>query len=377
MAMSTDKKLYVAVGLLAVLGMGYWAQRRSIEREEASYTVGAAQAKLPRLTLTEDQQKKLDRIVIEQPPGDAGKPPKVVLEKSEDSWKLVEPVKAAANQSNVESLLKNLGSLKITEQISNKADTYAQNKVSGEEAVHVTVSEKGKALLDLYFGEGGSRGQMMRIADQVGVFAVQGYSSYLVARELKGWRDLSIVKYDDKQVKAVTLENEYGTFQFTKEAAKADEKKDDKADQKKDDKKATWKLVFKKAKGGVTPVPRFDSAKVDDLVRAFKSLNGIDFGRDKKPQDVGLDKPSATVTFEFEDGARKVLNVGKAGEKSDRWIRAGESEDLFTITKYTSEWLTSDVTKFQKPEDKKGKDKAKDKPAAPEPPVDVDFGEPE
>ena len=356
MAISTEKKLGIAVVILLGLGGALYLQNRSEKREEATYTLQSTKNQLPKFGVTEPQSKEIDQIAIEQPAGDAGKGAKVVLKKENNEWKLVEPIVAKANTSNVDSLLDNLKSLTLNEVVSDSTDAYAQYGVTDTSAVHAVFSKGSDTVADLYFGQGGSRGQMVRLAGKTGVFGLKGYSSYLYTREAKQWRDMSLLKFEDTKVKSVEVSNEHGAFIFARLTDK--EKKASDSDK---DKKGDWSAKFRKGKAGaLAPIARLDSSKIDDMVRAYKDLNALDFAQNKGPVDTGLDTPSATVTFILDDGAHKVLKLGKTAEGSNRWVAAGDSTEAFTISSYASDWVTSDVDKYQKPEDKKD-DKKKDK----------------
>jgi hypothetical protein len=355
MAMTSDMKLYIAAGALVVLGGGLYLQKRAQKQEEATYSYTAISANLPKLEVTDDQKKAVDSITIEQPAGDAGKPTKVVLVKQGEDWALTEPLKAKANKSNVETLLDNLKEIKVSERISSGKDSYAQYDVSDEKAVHVLVKQGETVIAELYFGQGGSRGQMMRLAGKDGVYSAKGYSSYLYSRDLKSWRDLSLTKFEDTKVKSVSIENENGAFDFEKAAGKGGDKKEGEAA---DASKMEWTGKWKKAKGGgLAAIERFDSSKVNDLVRAFKALTALDFAQGKTATELGLDKPTATVTFVLDDGARKTVHFGNTGSSSDRWAQMEGSPDFYAIPQYTADWVTAKLDKYQKPDEKNKKDK--------------------
>jgi hypothetical protein len=351
MAMSTDKRLTIAAVVLVALGGALYLQKRAEKREEATYTLSGP-SQLPKFSVSDADAKAVDQISIQQPTNDAGVGAKVVLKKEGDEWKVVEPLKAKANTSNVDGLLDNLKALSLTEVVSDSADTYAQYGVSDTTAVHVIANKGADVVADLYFGHGGSRGQMMRIAGKTGVYGVKGYSSYIYTREVKQWRDMLLMKFDEKQVKSVEIANEHGAFLFTKAPDK------DKKEAESADKKVTWDGKFHKGKAGAfAPIARLDSSKVDDMLRAYKDLNALDFAQSKSPVDTGLDTPTATLTVIMEDGAHKVLKVGKAGESSSRWATTEGNPEAFTISTYAADWATGDVDKYQKPEEKKDEKK--------------------
>jgi hypothetical protein len=347
MAMSTDKKLYVAVGVLALLGGVFYLQKKQQQDEAASYTPEGRQADLPKIELSEEDSKKIDKITIRQPPGDAGKAKDVTLVKQGESWRLKEPLEAEANQTNVTSLLGNLKTLKVVEQISSNPEHYAKYDVTDDKALHAVFWQGDKPVTDLHFGQSGSRGQMTRIAGTEGVFATKGYSSYLYARETKDWRDRTVLKFEDDKVRAVQITNEHGSFDFSKAGDK-------------------WAGKFRKGKAGaLTPIKSFDESKLADMLRAYKGLNADAFNDDgKQASEVGLDQPAATVTITLDDGARRVLRLGGTAEGSSRWAIKEGNDELFSIGSFAADWALAEPSKFQKADDKKDDKDGTDEPPA-------------
>jgi hypothetical protein len=353
MALSTDRKLYVSVGVLAVLGGALYLQKQSAKKEEAAYTLSGRMQDLPKLKITEEDTKKVDRIVISKSESDAGAASEVVLDKKDDKWFVSKPISAPAQEANVKSVLDNLKLLEITERIAAGKEQYAQFGVSDDKATHVTIYKGADKLLDAYLGDGGSRGQMGRLAGKDGVYAVKGYSNYLYARELKGWRDLSLLSFDDSKTKSVEIDNEHGSFVFTKLAAAGDKKEDASDAGAKPEVK--WDGKFKPAKGGAPrAITRFDETKVNDLLRTYKSLNADNFAQGKTDADVGLDKPMAKLTVTLEDGGKRVIMLGSTAEGTSRWAKKDGDPQIYSVSSFAAEWITSDDKKFQKPEEKKG-----------------------
>lgn len=361
MALSMDKKLYVALAVLAGLGGALYLQKQKARDEALSYTPEGREADLPQIKATEESNKKIDKITILQPESkdddkdkDAGadkkkeeKPPEVVLEKKGDEWRVVKPIDALANQANVKSLLENLVKLRVRELISKSKSAYEEYDLTDDKAVHITFNAGKDVVHDLFFGASGGRGQMARIGKHEGVYAVKGYSSYLYTRDLKGWRDLTIFKFDEKKVKSVSIQNENGKFEFTKDGSE-------------------WK-----SKHNGAAIPKFKSSKVDDMLRAYKSLNANAFGEDKQPGDIGLEPPTATVAISLEDGGKRILKVGDKAEGSSRWVQVPDNATIYSISSWAADWSTAEADKFQEKEKKKDEDKddegddKSDKPASP------------
>jgi hypothetical protein len=354
--MNAEIKLYAAVGVLAVLGGALFLTNKKQKEEEASYTLSGQSATLPKVAISEEDVKAIDKIVLTKgADGDAGAPREIELDKKDDKWRLARPVEAEANESNVKSMLDNLKTLKVSEVIDPGKGAYDQYKVSDGKGLHVVFTKGSATVLDAWFGENGGRGQMARLAGHDGVYAMKGYSSYLYDRDVKGWRDSAIFKFEDSAVNAVTIENEHGNFDFTKSGDK-------------------WSAKYKEPKGAAAKdLEKFDEAKLKDMLRAYKGLNADGFAdKEKTAADLGLDKPAATVVITLNDGAKREVKVGATAEGTSRWVQASGVKDFVSISSWAADWATGEPKKFQKADEAKKDDKAK--PGASAKPVAVKPG---
>ncbi len=249
-------------------------------------------ADLPKVGLPGEDIDKLTRIEITN--ADKGS---VTLEKKGDAWEVAKPVSAKANASNVKSLLDNLKELQAKETIDRTKNLYAQYDLDDNKAVHVMAFKGEEKAFDAYFGKSGSRGQLVRLEGKDGVFTVKGYQGYQYTRELKNWRETSILKFEDDNVLEATVTNKNGKFSFSKNGDKWTGSKGP----------GEWK--------------EFDESKLKDMLRAYKSLNAEDFGDAKS--DAGLDKPEENggiVTLRLKDnGGTITINVGKVAKGSSRF----------------------------------------------------------
>lgn len=332
--MDQQKKLYVALAVLVALGVALFVQRRSEHQEMAQHSLEGKAASLPKLELTEEATKSIDRIVLSKPAdAEGGKAEEIELVKTgEDAWSLKKPTEAKANTSNVTSLLENLTKLSLSEQISASKDEYERWGVSDEKALHATFFKGEENVFDVYFGENGTRGQMTRLAKHDGVYAVKGFSKWLYERDAKGWRDKSMFKFDDKEVAKVEIQNDKGSFVFEKSGE-------------------TWTGKHGKQVSALRPIDRFQPSKVEDLLRAYKALSAMDFGDGKQAADVGLDKPVATVKIELNGGTGvHVLSVGSTAEGTNRWAKTNGSDQIYSISSWSADWATAEPTKFREAE---------------------------
>lgn len=329
--MDQQKKLYAALAALVVLGGALLLQRQGQREEAVAHSLEGRAASLPKLELSEEKVGAIDRVVIVKPSAaDAGAPTRVSLKKTGDeAWALEEPTQAKANASNVKSLIDNLTKLTLSEEIAQGTDEYARWGVSEGKALRATFFKGEEQVFEAFFGESGSRGQMTRIAGRDGVYAAKGYSKWLYERDVKGWRDKSMFKFDDEEVVQVRIDNENGVFLFDRDGE-------------------AWQAKHGKSEGAAKPLERFQPSKVDDLLRAYKSLSAMDFGDDQTLETTGLDKPAASVRIELKGGkALHQLEIGKSAEGSNRWAKTNGSDQIFAISSWSSDWATAEASKFQ------------------------------
>ena len=341
--MQTEKKIYIALAVLVVIGgLVYWQFQKS-KQDAAAHAPAASSANLPELKLPDDDVDKVTKLVIKNKDKD-----EVVLEKKGDEWWVKKPVEAIASQQNVKSTLDNLKAIEVKDSINDTPqapEMYKEYDLEGDEAVHVTAFKGGDKAFEAYFGKSGSRGQMARLADKPGIWIVKGYSSFQYARQLKDWREKSILKFEDKNVVSVTIENEHGTFSFSKN----------------DDE---WSATLDKKK-----IDKFDPDKIKDMLRAFRNLNAENFADDKKGKtdETGLgEEPVATISIVLKDDAGTLkLVFGKTSSGSSRYAKKDGNDTLYIIGSWASDWAVAEADKFKKAEKKEGEDDKK----PPKPPM--------
>lgn len=335
--MQTEKKIYIALAVLAALGGGLYLQAQSSKKHMAAHEGAAVVADLPKIKMSDDDIKKVTKITLKNKDDK-----QIVLEKRKDKWWVTKPLEAIGNQDNVKSLLDNLKALEVNDSINDTPEApkmYKEYDLEGDKALHVVVYKGKDKALDLTFGKNGSRGQIMSLAGKPGIWLVKGYSSFQYARKVKDWRDKKIQKFEDKNATSVTIENENGKFSFSKDGDK-------------------WTGTF-----DGKAIERFDPNKVKDLLRAYRSLQAEDFADGKKDQEMGLDKPTGKVTVVLKDNATYTMLFGKTSTGSSHFARREGTKGNFIVGSWASDWATAKVDKFQKPDGKKKGDKDK-KPKA-------------
>ena len=204
--MKTEHKIYAALGVLAVLGGGLYADEA--EQEEASSRRTPRRRRRPicpthRVPEGRRREDHQDRDQ-ERRQGRTS-----TLEKKGDAWEVTSPSSAKANAANVRSLLDNLKELKVKESI-DRGHAARTSSTSSTTRRPSTSGLQGRATRPStsYFGKSGSRGQMARVGGKDGVYIVGGYSSYLYTREVKNWRETSILKFEDANAIQVDVDEQ-------------------------------------------------------------------------------------------------------------------------------------------------------------------------
>ena len=343
--MKTDLKIYAALGVLLLASGGLYLAKQNNKAQATSHAASSASADFPSISVPKDDADKITKLEISSPSkDDKTKSITVVLEKKGDDWMVVKPVAAKGNTANVRSLLDNLKELKLKEVIDRGTSSYDNYEVSDAKAVHVVAWKGADKTTDLYFGKSGSRGQMARVGGKDGVFIAEKYSSYLYTREVKNWRELGILKFEDANAIQVEVTNKNGLFSFSKNGEKWAS-----SYTKRDKDGSLNKKSEKEWKG-------FDEGKVKDLLRAYKGLSAEDFAEEKA--DTGLDKAEengGVVHIKLKDNAGEItVKVGKTAKGTSRYaIKDGGDGTVYTVSSWAADWATAASTKFEKGADDK------------------------
>ncbi len=345
--MKTESKIYLALLVLALMGLGLYFAQKNKATQMSQHSATAATADLPNIAVSKDDVEKITKLQITSPnKDDKGKKTEITLEKKGENWEVTAPVSAKANATNVRSLLDNLKDLKIKEVIDRGSGAYDQYELTDDKGAHVVAWSEGNKVLDAYFGKSGSRGQMARVGGKDGVYIASGYSSYLYTREVKNWRETSILKFEDANAIQVEVTNKNGAFSFSKNGDK-------------------WSGSYTKLdKDGKLGKPEkewkaFSEEKVKDLLRAYKALSAEDFGEAK--DDTGLDKPEengGVVHIKLKDNAGDLtVKVGKVSKGTSRYaVKEGGDGTVYVLSSWAADWATAPASKFEKADDKSKKD---------------------
>jgi len=315
--MAGNKLLLASVVLAGLLAITVWQfNARDIEDNRAPET----SVKLPKL-----KKDDVDELSISAPEKKA-----VLLKKVDKTWKLVEPLATRADQAAVDTALAKLEELEVIGVAATKPENFEKLDVTVEKAVHVLAKKDGKPVADLLIGAARGGNTMVREASGTLVATVKGSSRYAFDKDLKDWRDRSIVEVPAEQVKSIAFQSAGGTFTFVKEGD-------------------AWKQA-----PGDAVLPEFDASKIVSLVGTATSLSAQDFAGDEIDREaagVGA-KPEGTVTLTTggEAGEQQVVvHVGHKVPNTDNYYLTREGKEaLFIVSDFIGGRMLATPDKFQK-----------------------------
>lgn len=328
--MRMNAKLSTAAGLLGVAAAAVAFQFSSEQSDAQAHSHERRVALLPPLVTEGADVQAADRIVITGG-ARAAEAADVVLVKDGAAWALEKPVQYRADAEAVEGLVKTLSALKLKERVSGSPDTYAGFGLSDDAGRHIVVSASGTPILDVVVGDGGKRGRMLRVGGREGVFAASGYSEETVEKSATGWRDKTIFELDPEEVQAITIRNESGVIELSKE-------------------EDSWAG----RRGRTRPsraISDFDGGTVADLLGAYRRVSAAGFGDRETLEAAGLEPPVASIRLTTKEAAY-ALDIGDVSTGTNRWAKVGDERQIFDVSSAISDWATADASAFREPSGK-------------------------
>jgi hypothetical protein len=319
----------------------------------------AAPPTLPELALSPRTAAAVTRIELSRPDDeDPTRRSTIVLERSGEAWRVTAPLRTPASADKVAALLANLCDLHLWKRLDPGVSFYDQYDLSDAKALHVVAQTGMKAtrrtVVDFFAGRSSLQGQLVRLPGTPGMFAMvnegaHGYQGFLYTRDLRSWRDPSVLSFDEAQVDSVEIANGHGLFAFTRQGA-------------------GWAGTFapRRRDGAVgRPRPRwiaFDGTRVDELLRAYHALAADDFGDPGDKAAAGLDRAEmiggvVRIHLRRSPGPLE-LRVGLPAPERSRFAIAGSrwganeqsagDDTLYVLSPWTARWALADPRLFER-----------------------------
>jgi hypothetical protein len=281
--------------LVLLIGATVWAAK-STNKETDQVVDQSVTDALPEIKKEEIDQLEIRRPEDEQP---------VKLARKGDAWKVVAPVEAEVNDSAVETALDKISDLEVTGVAATKKKNHSALEVGEEKGIHVLVGRKGEQVAHLIIGNYSGGSTMVRLKGEERVLSVDGSIKYAFNKELKSWRDRTILDIEGKRAKELHFQGGKRPFRFVKN----------------DDGK--WALAEDQ-----DPIDKFEAAQVDSLVSSLASTRAVDFAEPgMTAEQAGLGDKAATATLVLgpeDEGEESSEDGGDQGKAKDGKAKDGE-----------------------------------------------------
>jgi hypothetical protein len=330
----TRKTSVALIVFVVLLGGVYYLQTRPEKGER----VGERPRPLPRLDVSEIRQVSITNkgktVLLEKVVEQVKDKPKPAKAEGKGSgsgsgsgagepedlphhWEMLKPVKYKADKYSADSVIEKLENLEFGDLVTERKDKHAEYDLTGDNVIHVVVFDKKKQkMADFYLGKVLSDYTMFRVDGKAEVWQAVGSVRFAFEREVKNWRDRTIVDFKQEDARKLAVTTAGGTVTLSRP-----------------DDKGSWKV-----EQSPLPIDQLDDSTVTNLLTSLYSLSAFDFADGKSLEDAGLEQPVATITATLKDGKQVSLLVG--GHKDeDYWVKRADAPQVFVLKKHTVESL--------------------------------------
>jgi hypothetical protein len=292
------KTLGALLIFVLLLGIVYYLQTRP----EKGQRTGERKRPLGKL-----DKSRINKVTI------TSKGKTVVLQRGpKQSWRLTAPVSYEADKSAAEAMLEKLARLEFGDMVTEQRSRHSEHEVDDKTGVHVAVTYGAKTVADFYLGKVIDSFTMFRIKDKDQVYQAVGSLRYAFDREVKSWRNRTIINLKPEEARELRVTTSDGTIVFSRP-----------------DGKAAWSI-----KSAPIKIDQLDTSIVNNLVSTFQSLTAFDFADETTSQRAGLDQPVATIVATVKEGKQVALLVGNH-EGDDYRVQRRDNPQIFVVKKYS------------------------------------------
>jgi hypothetical protein len=340
-------RVWIGLVALVVLGAGAFLAMRA-NRGDSPRDESRVPTNFPDLERDAIHALEITRPEDESP---------IRLERREGTWRLVQPLDVAADQSAVTTALDKLAELEVAGIASSNPEFHERLEVDSERGVRVVArGENGDALADLWIGAFRSGNTMVRVEGQEQVVSVRGSIKFAFNKELRDWRNRSMLDLEADSVREVAWTGPNGSFRFNRpevaaeapaegEAAEGETPPATPATTLGDWAIAEVSFVPATPDGGVparaasTTIEGFQPSKVRSMVASLARMRASDFAASEITADAaGITDASPRVTLTTADGAHTIRLGNEVDAETHNFYAMREGEPtVFVISRFLSE----------------------------------------
>lgn len=278
----------------------------------------------------------------------------VRLVRGEGGWRVASPVEAAADETSVGSALDKIAELHLSSVAARSAIHHEALEVDAAHALHVVASAGDREVANLWIGVSRSGNTAVRLDGQDAVAMVRGSIRFAFNRELKDWRDRTILDLDADHVTQVAWDGPNGTFHFTRPESAPAAAAEGEGEAPSAPTLGDWTMAeisfvpaAEAAEGEPAPPPGpaqttiegFQASKVRSMVSTLARMRAAEFaGPRVTAAEAGFTDASPRVTLTLDDGSTATLRLGSAvpGSSDQFYARHDGDDTIFVVSRYHS-----------------------------------------
>jgi len=306
------KPFYLLLGILLIFMIIYFIL---IQKEKKTFSPGKVE------NFLELDSAQVNRVEF-------GKfDTKLVFQKTNQRWYIVEPDSYRANNDAIGQLLSMASHLEVGEVISSNQEKQFLFQVDSLIGTRLNFFAGVNLLASLVIGKMSADylHSYLRKANSDDVYLAKGDFTQLANRKIDEWRDQGIFTFDPKQVKEIELSQGKEKFKLTKEDT-------------------FWQLSQSPyQKSSVA-----DSKKAEDYIRTLANMKADEFARKPQIEELNFKKPQFVLKLTFLDGHEEKLFVTRRHKEDNRYfVKTTQDKSVYVLYKYNFNNLAKEFEGFQ------------------------------
>jgi hypothetical protein len=365
-----QNRLFIAGAVLLLVG----ALAFYVVRARTGDTVVESSERPSLPAMAEDDITALE---LTRPATDDVEAQTVRLERHDGAWHVVEPITAPADPSALDTALDKLDELEVVGIAASHASHHEELEVDDAHGVHVVVHGADDAVIaDLIIGAFRGGNTMVRVAGQDQVVTVRGSIRFAFSRDLKDWRNRSMLDLEADRVQDIAFTGPNGTFHFARPMTAPPPAEEPAEPAGEDDEEAPapgptlgdWQPVEVSyvpapaadvdagpaaAPGApLTSIEHYAASRVRSVVSSLAHMRASDFAETSVTRDAaGITAASPRVTLTVGDGAtaeHHTITLGSEtpGESHNFYAMRDGDDTIFVISRFLSEKVSPTAASF-------------------------------
>jgi hypothetical protein len=253
-----------------------------------------------------------------------------ILKKEGDAYKMVKPLAYPADKDAAKVAFEALAKMEFSNIVSDQKSRQGEFEL-GDDSLRVAVKKGDLLLADLRIGKTSNQMTMVRVEGKDEVWSVSGLLKFQFDKDSNGWRDKTIVSFDEKEAEKLQVTTKSGAKIVLSRPAPRDAGP-----------APEWQVVESSVK-----VEPFDKSVAVAAVTQLATWKTNEFADDAKPEETGLASPEITITVNLRSGKQYTALVGNKKGNEDWYVKTAENPQVYLVKKFNIDRLTKRPIEFR------------------------------